>query len=98
MKMVLTTAIICSCLVLSMQASEKTNLHQTEVTPPISPAVKAAMVKSILKAPAKPVAKGPMVNLNDDSLPNNHKRAFNEKTGKYEIVDTNDEPLWTRFG
>lgn len=90
MKIVLTSIILSSCIVASSQASEKPS-------PPVSPEAKAAVV-SVIKGPSKPIIKGPMVPLTDDSLPDNHKKAFNEITGKYEIVDKNNEPRWTRFG
>lgn len=90
MKIILTSIILSSCIVASIQASEKPSL-------PVPPEAKAAAV-SVIKGPSKPIVKGPMVPLIDDSLPNNHKKSFNEETGKYEIVDTTNPPLWTRFG
>ena len=89
MKIVLTVVIMCSCLVLSLQASEKP-------LPP-APAIKAA-IETILKAPAKPIVKGPMINVNDDSLPNNYKKKFNELTGQYEVIDMTNPPEWAHYG
>ena len=66
MKMVLTTVIICSCLTLSLQASEKPNPHKANSMPPVSPELKAVILKNMPKAPpVKPVVKVPKVPLSE---------------------------------
>ena len=94
MNSILKISILSSCIALSIQASEKPNPHKANLMPPVSPELKAVILKNMPKAPpVKPVVKVPKVPLSeikydsDSDDDNNHWVARIRETGPDSLDD-----------